>query len=353
MSDFTDVLFSQRGKIGFILLNRPRALNALTREMCVAVKNQLDLWAEDPGIDAVIIEGEGEKAFCAGGDVVKVAQSAKEGSDDCWQFFRDEYRMNSTIGHFPKPYIALLDGVTMGGGVGISAHGPYRVATEQTLFAMPETALGLIPDVGGSHILPRLPNHMGMYLALTGARLKAADMLHLGLATHYIPRGSLIDLKAKFAESQGPLGLAEVGVILDDAAQDPGTPTLAGRTQQISQHFSKDSVGAIIDSLAKDTSQWAQNSYKDLLAKSPISLELSFAAGRKGASLDLDGCLQMEYRVVNRILELDTDFFEGVRAILIDKDRNPTWSPARLADLDKTAIAAHFADLGDRELDLG
>jgi enoyl-CoA hydratase/carnithine racemase len=355
-----DVVFSKAGRIGFILLNRPRALNALTRDMCVMIRHQLDLWANDPAIDAVIIEGEGEKAFCAGGDVVQVARAAQaerkglseaEADSESWRFFHDEYQMNSAIGHFQKPIISFLDGITMGGGVGISVHGAYRVATDRTLFAMPETGLGLIPDVGGSFFLPRLPDFTGLYLALGGHRLKADDCLHLGLVTHIIPHERLIDLKARLVESKGPLGLAETGVALDDLAITPQEPApLSGRHAQIARHFSLSSVGAIIDSLEQDQSQWAQGIYADLLKKSPTSLELSFKAYHQGKDLSLDECLRMEYRIVNRILSMDDDFFEGVRALLIEKDHKPRWSPARLADIDPKGIEAHFADLGPREL---
>lgn len=351
MTHTEDVIVSQRGHIGFLLLNRPKALNALTREMCVTIKDQLDQWATDDSVAAVVIEGAGEKGFCAGGDVLKVAQSAKDGGDEGRLFFRDEYRMNAAIYHFPKPYVALLDGITMGGGVGVSVHGRYRVATDRTLFAMPETNLGLIPDVGGSYFLPRLPGKLGLYLALTGSRARASDCLYTGIATHYVPSESQTEMKARLVEASLPLGPAEVGVILDDFSKTPDQePPLDAMRQAIDNHFSHDSVGAIIDSLMADTSEWARATYKDLLTKSPTSLELSFEAYRRGAALTLDQCLQMEYRIVNRILEMDRDFLEGVRAILIDKDRNPTWSPARLADVDHDAIAAHFKDLGADEL---
>lgn len=345
-----EVIFSIRGRTGFILLDRPRALNALTREMCVAVRGKLAEWADDSRVAAVVIEGEGERAFCAGGDVVKVARSAQEGGTDWRRFFSEEYRMNSAIGHFPKPFIAILDGIAMGGGVGISIHGPWRIATERTLLAMPETGLGLIPDVGGSHALPRLPGASGMYLALTGYRAEAADCLHLGLATHYIPVERLTALKARLAEGEPPLGPAEVGVMLDEAASDPGEAPIAMRRPQIDRHFSLDSVGAIIDSLKGDSTRWAHRTRADLLEKSPVSLALSFAAQRRGAELSLDDCLRMEYRVVSRIMTMDRDFFEGVRALLVDKDKAPKWSPARLADIDPKAIEAHFAGLGEDEL---
>jgi len=349
-SEQADVIFSVRGKVGFILLNRPRALNALTGEMCRRVRERLVRWAGDSTVEAVVVEGEGEKAFCAGGDVVQVARSARDCTDDWWQFFFHEYRMNSAIKHFPKPYVALLDGVTMGGGVGISVHGNYRVATERTLLAMPETGLGLIPDVGGSYVLSRLPGATGTYLALSGYRAKAADCCYLGLATHYVPSDRLTELKATATEVADPLDIARTGVLLDDASEDPGPAPLAEHREAIDKHFGQDSVQSIIESLAADPSDWAQRTHDDLLTKSPTSMLLSFAALRRGAALDLDDCLKMEYRIVNRIMTMDNDFFEGVRAILVDKDRKPHWRPERLADVSSEDIEAHFEDLGEGEL---
>jgi len=347
-----DVVFSVRGKIGFILLNRPKALNALTGEMCRQIRQRLERWSEDRTVEAVIIEGEGEKAFCAGGDVVQVARSAREGTDDWWRFFYNEYRMNSAIKHFPKPYIALLDGITMGGGVGLSVHGAYRVATERTVFAMPETGLGLIPDVGGSYFLPRLPGATGMYLALTGYRAKSADCRYLGVATHYVPSERLTELKADMTEARNPLDLAQAGVMLDDASEDLDEAPLAENRAAIDKHFAQDSVQSIIESLAADPSDWAQRTHADLLTKSPTSMQLTFAALRRGASLDLDACLKMEYRIVNRIMTMDNDFFEGVRALLVDKDKTPHWRPDSLAEISEEDIEAHFEDLEDGELDL-
>jgi len=347
-----DVVFSVRGKIGFILLNRPKALNALTGEMCKQIRERLARWSEDRTVEAAIIEGEGEKAFCAGGDVVQVARSARDGTDDWWRFFFNEYRMNSAIKHFPKPYIALLDGITMGGGVGISVHGAYRVATDRTLFAMPETGLGLIPDVGGSYFLPRLPGAAGMFLALTGYRAKAADCCYLGMATHYLPADKLTELKADMTEARNTLDLAQAGVMLDDMAADPGEAPLAAHREDIDKHFAQDSVQSIFESLAADPSDWAQRTHAELLTKSPTSMLLTFAALRRGASLELDDCLKMEYRIVNRIMTMDNDFFEGVRALLVDKDKSPHWRPETLANVASEDIEAHFEDLEDGELDL-
>lgn len=349
--DIRDVVFEERGALGIIRLNRPKALNALTREMCVAIRERLAAWRDSPQLAAVLIEGEGERAFCAGGDVVRVARSAQEGSDDWWRFFFDEYRMNSAIAHFPKPYVAFIDGITMGGGVGVSVHGDYRIATERTLFAMPETGLGLIPDVGGTHVLPRLPGATGIYLALSGYRARGADCLYLGVATHFVAADALAALRDRLAAVAAE-GSGAVRAALDAAASDPGTAPLAAHREAIDRHFSHPSVEAICQSLAGDPDDWAQETLRELGTKSPTSLKLSLAALRRGAERDLDECLAMEYRIVRRIMTMDADFFEGVRALLIDKDKAPKWKPARLADVDDASIEAHFAPLGDAELRL-
>ena len=318
MSDSDAILFDTRGALGVITLNRPKALNALTRAMCLALHAQLDRWAGDDGIDAVLIEGAGDKALCAGGDVVMLHDSGKAGGDDWRWFFHDEYRMNSAIHHFPKPYIALQDGITMGGGVGVSVHGDFRVATERVLFAMPETGLGLIPDVGGGYFLPRLPGQTGMYLALTGYRARAADCLYLGVATHHVPSAALADLTAALA-GQRLADAAAVVALIDRFGEDPGPAPLAD-----------------------DGSEWARKTHALLATKSPISMKVTFEQLRRGATLAFDENMVMEYRIVNRILTHDHDFYEGVRAILLDKDNKPVWNPARLEDVAPSDVAAHF-----------
>ncbi len=345
-----EVLFSVEGRLGIITLNRPKALNALTRDMCVAIRRRLDVWKEDERIAAVLIEGAGERAFCAGGDVVRVARSAREGSDEWFRFFRDEYRMNSAIGHFPKPYVALLDGIVMGGGFGVSVHGRFRVASERILFAMPETGLGLIPDVGGGHVLPRLPGRTGHYLALTGYRAKAADSHWLGVATHVTPASRFGELKAALVALPDLHDPQALRALLDSFHEDPGEAPLAGRRAEIDRHFAHDRVEEVLESLAGDDGEWARATRGELAGKSPTSLKLTAEQLRRGATLDLDEDLRMEFRIVNRIMTRGHDFFEGVRAILIDKDRNPKWNPARIEDVRDDEIAEYFASLGEREL---
>lgn len=345
-----EIVFSVRGRVGFILLNRPKALNALTHAMCVEMNAQLAKWAHDPKVETVAIEGEGEKGFCAGGDVVKVARSGQTGTFEWRDFFRDEYRNNAAIKHFPKPYVALLDGIAMGGGVGVSVHGAYRVATERTMLAMPETGLGLIPDVGGSYILPRLPGATGMYLALTGYRAKAGDCLYLGLATHYVPSERLTDLKAKLAEAPTGGDIAAVGVLLDDFAEDPGPAPLAEHRDAIDRCFARDSVEDILAALTRKPTDWAARQAADLRGKSPTSLKLTFEQMRRGGMMSFDECLKMEFRLVSHIILRGDDFYEGVRALLVEKDKAPSWKPASLDAVPASEIDAYFDDLGGDEL---
>jgi enoyl-CoA hydratase len=329
-----EVLFETRGSLGLVTLNRPQALNALNRPMCLAIHRQLDVWRDDAAVRTVAIRGTGDRAFCAGGDVVGLYKAGKSGSADWEGFFHDEYRMNHAIATYPKPYVALIDGITMGGGVGLSIHAPYRVATERTLFAMPETGIGLIPDVGGTHALPRLPGELGAYLGLTGARLKAADCLYAGIATHHSPSDEIDPLVEALA-----LG-GDVDTILGDFDCDTEEPPLETHRAAIDRHFAHDSVEAIVESLAGGD-DWAQAQAATLGRMSPTSCKLTLRALREGAALDIGGALRNEYRIVCAI-KSGHDFFEGIRAQLIDKDRSPKWRPATLAEVDATEVNRYF-----------
>jgi len=329
-----DVLFETRGQLGLITLNRPQALNALNRAMCLAIHAQLDAWRDDPAVHIVAIEGSGDRAFCAGGDVVGLYHAGKSGSAEWEGFFHDEYRMNHAIATYPKPYVALIDGITMGGGVGLSIHGPYRVATERTLFAMPETGIGLIPDVGGTHALPRLPGELGAYLGLTGARLKGADSEYAGIATHFCPSERLPALIEALAEG------GAIATVLGDFECDTEEPPLAVHRAAIDRHFAGDSVEAILASLDAGD-DWAQAQAATLRKMSPTSCKLTLRALREGAKTDIASALRTEYRVVCAIKQ-GKDFFEGVRAQLVDKDRNPHWSPATLAEVSDAEVDGYF-----------
>ncbi|MCH8685465.1 enoyl-CoA hydratase/isomerase family protein [Pedomonas mirosovicensis] len=341
-----DVLFEIEGRAGIITLNRPKALNALTHPMCIAIHDQMKAWEDNPAVQIVLIRGAGDRAFCAGGDVVSMHRAGRAGGEGYERFFFDEYRADYLTSTFPKPYVALIDGIVMGGGVGLSVHGPYRVATEKTLFAMPETGIGLIPDVGGTHLLGHMPGQLGVYLGLLGERLKAADCLYAGIATHYVPSERIEALAQALIHED-----ASVEEILSRFHADPGESALAGMQAKIDRYFAGETVEEIVAALSGGD-DWAVALRDRLLALSPTSLKLTLRAVRAGRGLDLAGCLRQEYRMVCRIKH-GQDFYEGVRAQLIDKDRNPRWSPASLADVTPEMVEAHFQEPagGDVRLD--
>jgi enoyl-CoA hydratase/carnithine racemase len=341
-----DVLFEQRGAAGIITLNRPKALNALTRDMCLRMKAQLEDWAKDPNIKAAVIRGAGERAFCAGGDIRALYDSGKAGTPYALEFYRDEYRLDAAIKHFPKPYVALVHGIVMGGGVGVSVHGSHRIAAESAVFAMPETGIGLFPDVGGSYFLPRCPGQTGMYLALTGARLKTTDCLYAGVATHFVPQTKWETLLERLASGTAP------DQALDGLADNVPDTFLETHRNAIDGIFALESVEAILAALDAEGTDWAGETATTLRSKSPTSLKVTFRQIREGAKLEFDDCMRMEYRMVNRIVA-GHDFYEGVRAAIIDKDGAPKWQPADLAGVSESDVDAYFAPLGDKELALG
>jgi enoyl-CoA hydratase len=345
MSDEQEVLFEIRGALGLIMLNRPKALNALTHDMCLKMKAQLDAWATDTAVKAVVIRGNGDRAFCAGGDIRALYESGKAKTPYALEFYRDEYILNATIKHYPKPYIALIHGIDMGGGVGVSVNGSHRIAGETMTFAMPETGIGLFPDVGGSYFLPRCPGQIGMYLALTGARLKTTDALYAGIATHFVQRANWDTLIERLAGSAAPSDA------LNSLADTVPDTYLAEHRKTIDTIFALESVEAIIAALDAEEEDWTDDTAKTLRTKSPTSLKVAFRQIREGAKLEFDDCMKMEYRMVNRIVA-GHDFYEGVRAVIIDKDNVPKWQPADPSGVSDADVAAYFALLGDKELKL-
>jgi enoyl-CoA hydratase len=343
MSEEAEVLFAHDGVAGIITLNRPKALNALTLGMVRAIHPQLKAWAADDAVKVVIVEGAGEKAFCAGGDIRALHDWGKAGDREVIDFYREEYRLNVYIKNYPKPYVALMDGIDMGGGVGVSVNGSHRVATERLTFAMPETGIGLFPDVGGTYFLPRCPGEIGMFLALTGERLKAADAVHAGIADVFVPAEKLVALKAKLAVGQG------VDAALEAFSADAGAPSLAANRASIDEHFSKGSVLAIVASLRADGGDWASKVLATLATKSPTSLLVAYRQVRDGAKLSFEEAMKLEFRLTNRFMR-GRDFYEGVRAIIIDKDQKPRWKPATLEAVAQADVDAYFASLGSDEL---
>ncbi|MGC6534984.1 MAG: enoyl-CoA hydratase/isomerase family protein [Parvibaculales bacterium] len=330
-----EVLFARHGNSGVITLNRPEALNALTLNMVRLMKPVLSDWAADDAIENVVIEGAGEKGFCAGGDIRALHDWGKAGTPEATGFYREEYQLNRQIKTFPKPYIALIDGITMGGGVGVSVHGSHRVATEKTMFAMPETGIGLLPDVGGTYFLPRLPGETGAWLVLTGARLRGADSLAAGVATHYTPSENIHAVKDALAEG------GDVGAILAAHHQAPEGASLPAQQADIDRLFAGDSVADITTALKADGNEWAQAQAAAIASKSPTSAAVALRQMRDGIEADFDACMRMEMRAVTRIMALP-DFYEGVRATILEKDGAPNWTP-------QADINAIFAPLTDAE----
>ena len=346
MSEDAEIIFEKRGPVGLITLNRPKALNALTNTMCVSMKAQLAAWAADDAIKCVVIEGMGERAFCAGGDIRALYDSGKAGTPYIFDFYRDEYLLNAAIKHYRKPYIALLRGIVMGGGVGVSVHGSHRIADETVQFAMPETGIGLFPDVGGSYFLPRMGGELGMYLGLTGVRLKTADALIAGVATHFVPAANRDALIAALAS-----GVAPNAALKTLSAKAPAAISLSDNLQEIARIFSSDSVTAILSALDAKGTDWSRDTAKTIRTKSPTATKLAFRQIRLGKDLSFDDCMRMEFRMVNRVIA-GHEFYEGVRATIIDKDGAPHWEPAQLSAVDDADIDAYFAPLGKNELPL-
>jgi len=340
-----EVLFERRGALGLITLNRPKALNALTQDMCVKMKAQLDRWAGDAAVKSVAICGAGGRAFCAGGDIRALYESGKAGTPYALTFYRDEYILNATIKHYPKPYVALIQGINMGGGVGVSVNGSHRIAGEGMVFAMPETGIGLFPDVGGSHFLPRCPGEIGMFLGLTGFRLKTADSLYAGIATSFVPTARWGTLLEALADGTAP-DIAIEG--LRDTVPDT---FLAEHRSAIDRIFAGNSVEEILTGLDAEHEDWTDDIATTIRSKSPTSLKIAFRQIREGRKLDFDDCMRMEYRMVNRIVA-GHDFYEGVRAVIIDKDNAPKWRPAELSGVSQADVDAYFASLGEKELKL-
>jgi enoyl-CoA hydratase len=353
MSGDDEILLERDRGLATITINRPQALNALTLENHRRIDPALRAWAADPSVHAVVVRGAGDRAFCAGGDVRAVYEAGRGISSDpslTAVFFREEYELIRRIHHFPKPYIAIIDGITMGGGAGISVNGAYRIATERTLFAMPETGIGLFPDVGATRFLNRCPGHIGRYLGLSGVRLTAADALYCGFATHFMNRESIGALLAKLGEERN------VQACLNRSSADPGlSPPLAALRPAIDRCFAGDSIEAILEALAAEASgggahaAWADETRAALLTKSPTSLKITLRQLTLGRDFDLDAALALEYRLTQHVMAAH-DFYDGVRAMLIDRDRQPEWQPATLAEVTDDIVDAHFASLGDREL---
>jgi enoyl-CoA hydratase len=346
-----EVLFERRGRLGVMILNRPKAVNALTAGMASAMLEQLTRWADDDAVAAVLVRGAGERGLCAGGDIVAIYRDMLAGGDATAEFWQEEYRLNALINGYPKPYIAFMDGLVLGGGVGISAHGSVRIVTERTRMGMPETTIGFVPDVGGTLLLSRAPGESGTHAALTGAHLSGPDALFLGLADHFVPSGSLAELAAalekepaeaavgRFAEQAPASGLEGQREWIDACYVGEDAEEILGRLRALGREADGKAAGEA--AAAADT----------IAARSPTAVKVALASLRRVRGLNLERALEQEYRVGLRCLA-GPDFREGIRAQVVDKDRNPRWRPATLAEVSGDDVEAYFAPLGDRELKL-
>jgi enoyl-CoA hydratase len=340
-----DILTRIDGRIGHITLNRPKALHALNLGMCEAMTDALLAWRDDPSVASVLIDHAGERGFCAGGDIRMIAGSGAGDGSEARAFFATEYRLNHLLFDYPKPVTAIVDGIVMGGGVGISEPADVSIATERTTYAMPETGIGLFPDVGGGWFLPRLPGFTGTWIALTGARLKAADTVFLGIHSHYMDSDALEAFRLILANDP-----AYPADIADGLEGDPGEAPVEAHLDAINRLFCFDRVEGIFDALEADGSEWALAQLAVLKTKSPQSLKVTLTQIRIGATLEsFAENMAMEYRLGGRIIATN-DFQEGVRAVVVDKDNAPRWSPATLEDVSDASVDALFAPLpGDED----
>ena len=342
----SDILFDRRGAAGVITLNRPQALNAVTHEMVRALAATLAQWRDDPAVTRVVITAAGERAFSAGGDIRALYDLGKAGrQEEALIFWRDEYPLNALIKHYPKPYVALIDGIVMGGGFGISMHGSHRVAGDRFRFAMPEVGIGFFPDVGATYLLPRLPGESGTYIALTGERLTGNEAVATGVATHRIPSVNLADLSAALTTDD------PVDAVLARFAAPVGEAAILERQAAIERLFAHDRVEDILTALDREDNAWAAATAATIRTKSPTSLKIALRQMRSGKCLTFTAAMRTEFRIVSRIVH-GHDFYEGVRAVIIDKDNAPRWRPAALGALSEADVERHFAPLGVAELDL-
>ena len=339
----TDVVLNKINSIGCITLNRPKQLNALNLTMVQEMQKQISDCEKDDKIKTIIVKGAGETAFCAGGDVKSIRDYCLQGKRNlAMEFFKEEYKLNYQIANCKKPYIAMINGITMGGGVGVSVHGRYRIATEKTVFAMPETAIGFFADVGGSYFLSRLRDKIGIYLVLTGNRLKSKDVKRTGIATHYMDSKVLANFEKELYEMNAQSVLEDLLRKYDEKIVDEFDAS------KILANFNESKLENIISNLEKDASDWSKQQLKLLGKMSPTSLKIAIRQLELGHNMSLKECFEMEYRMGLRFT-LESDFSEGVRAVLIDRGDTPKWKPATISEVDDKKIEWYFKALPDDE----
>ena len=346
------LVLERDGAWGVITLNNPKAFNSLTVEMVDGMQDALEDWAADDAVKGVLLKSDHEKAFCAGGDIRWLHDNALVHPMQAAQFFRDEYRLNSFIFHYPKPFVSLVNGINMGGGVGISMPGSHMVVTEKTKWAMPETAIGMVPDVGGTYHLGQLEEGLGSYLGLTGVRLDGADCLYAGIAKHLVPAERMADveqaLRGMVAADVSKNGIDQ----LLAGFEEKGESTLSKDRTEIDRYFSSDkTVEEIIGSLEAAGSEFAEKTLKLLAKMSPTLLKVTQEAVRRGRTASFDDCLVTEFGITARLME-GPDFLEGVRALIIDKDQSPNWAPSTVPEVGEALVSRYFETLGDQALEL-
>lgn len=345
--EFTDdeVLVRRAGRLGHLILNRPKAMNALTRPMVRTMAAALDAWETDDGVDTVLLTGAGERGLCAGGDIVGMYHDAIAGGEASRLFWHDEYHLNARIGGYPKPYVAFMDGVVLGGGIGVSAHGSARIVTERTRFGMPEVGIGFAPDVGGAFLLARAPGELGTHLAMTGGMGTGADAIALGFADHYVHSDWLPALATALETTPAAEAIAAVAM----AAPDSG---LAAQRDWIDHCYAGDDAAAIVGRLQDSAVPEAREAASVILTKSPTGVAVTLEAVRRAGRLgSLEEALDQDFRVSSRFIE-NPEMIEGIRAQVIDKDRRPRWEPATIGGVARSTVEAYFASLGDQELGL-
>jgi enoyl-CoA hydratase len=346
MTDVPEILFDRRGAAGIVTLNRPKALNAVTHGMVRLLHAQLSAWRDDASVTRVVVTGAGGRAFSAGGDLRGIYEAGRAGrQEESLAFWRDEYRLNAAIKFYPKPYVALIDGIVMGGGAGLSVHGSHRVAGDRFAFAMPEVGIGFFPDIGATWFLPRCPGAFGTFLALTGERLGSADAVAAGIATHHVASERFGDLLDALC------GAAPVDALIGAFAEPAGEGPLAPHRAAIDRLFAAPHVEDIVAALEAEASgseeaQWAGAVAAAIAGKAPLSLKLALAQMQRGRGWTFADCMRAEWRIVSRVA-YGEDFYEGIRAVIIDKDNRPRWRPATLAEIGEAEIARHFAPVED------
>jgi len=346
----SDLIVRREGAAGIIRLNRPKAINAVTLEMFRDIDKALDAFEADPAVGLILLEGAGERGLCAGGDIRALYESSQVNGDLGKILWREEYVLNARIAKFPKPYVAFMDGIVMGGGVGLSAHGSHRVVTEKTKLAMPEVGLGFFPDVGGTFLLSHSPGEIGTYFGLTGQTMNGPDAIYARFADAVVPSGKLAALREALVNLRAGANAAEVKAAIDHFATGETAGPVAALQPQLDRWFAHDRMQDVVASLQRDGSELAQSTLKTLNEKSPRGMVVALKLLRLArASSSLEECLVREYRAALEVFASD-DFREGVRAAVIDKDRNPRWSPPGIEDVTPEMVAPYFAEIGADEL---